>query len=65
MNEVCLRQCVLLLQGLAELTILAQQGVKLHQVFFNHLCVLLQLRLLTVLYFNLTWLEGVVCRMYE
>lgn len=54
-KEVCLHQGVLLLEGQAELSVLAQQGVELQQVSSQHLCILLQLCLLTVLYFNLTW----------
>ncbi len=54
-KEVRLHQCVLLLEGQAELSVLAQQGVELQQVSSQHLCILLQLCLLTVLCFNLTW----------
>lgn len=53
-EEVSLHQCVLLLQRLAELSVGAQQAVELQQVSSQHLRILVQLRLLTVLYFNLT-----------
>lgn len=58
-KEVCLHQCVLLLQRHAELSVLAQQGVELQQVSCQRLCILLQIRRLTVLYFDLTWWDGV------
>lgn len=54
-KEVCLHQCVLLLQRLAQLSIPAQQGVELHQVSLQQLHVPLYLCLLSVLCFNLTW----------
>ena len=54
-KEICLHQCVLLLQRLAELSILAMQSVELQQVSPQRLCILLQLCLLSVLCFNLTW----------
>lgn len=55
MEEVGLHRRVLLLQLLAELSVLAQQGVELQQVSFQYLHILIQLHLLTVLHFNLTW----------